>query len=248
MIAEGAVGKPHLWRGAWLSDEFADPATGFDWRFDRELGGSTVADLGSHLIDLAEWMVGAIAETCAQSVTTTKARAGEGGTGMRTVTVDDATSALLRFSGGAHGTLEVAKTCVRRPCDFTVEVNGNTGTLSFAYARLNELRYGTATDDPGSYGMRTIRAEAPSHPYAARWWPIGQGVGYGASFVNQAGELMSAWPDGPWSPDLQTGLRVQQVCAAIESSAARRSWCPVPGTQPCPDRIGSSRLITQRGE
>jgi hypothetical protein len=55
---------------------------------------------------------------------------------------------------------------VRRPCDFTVEVTGSRGTLVFDYARLNELRYGGAGDDPGRYGMRRIRAEHPSLPYA----------------------------------------------------------------------------------
>ena len=38
MIAEGAVGEIRLWRATWLSDEFADPATPYDWRFDRDHG------------------------------------------------------------------------------------------------------------------------------------------------------------------------------------------------------------------
>ena len=88
-----------------------------------------------------------------------------GGTG--TVTVDDAASALLRFGSGASGTMEVARTAVRRPCDFTVEANGSRGTLLFSYARLNELRYGGQDDDIRLFGIRRIRAEHPSHPYAA---------------------------------------------------------------------------------
>jgi predicted dehydrogenase len=227
MIGDGMIGTPRLWRGTWLSDEFLDPATPFDWRFDRELGGSTVADLGSHLVDLAEWMAGPVTGVCAQSQTFTTSRPRPAG-GHAAVTVDDASSALLEFGGGLRGTLEVAKTCPRRPCDFTVEVNGTDGTLVFDYARLNELRFGAAGDPDGLYGMRRIRAEEPGHPYAEHGWPIGQGVGYGASFVNQAGELLAAWPDGPWTPDLRTGLRVQQVCAAIEDSARDRRWCPVP--------------------
>jgi hypothetical protein len=94
----------------------------------------------------------------------------------------------------------------------------------FSYPRLNELRLGRTADDERYYGMRTIRAEHPAHPYAADWWAIGQGVGYGASFVNFLGGLLDAWPAGPWLPDLQTGLRVQRVCAAIEQSAAHRGW------------------------
>jgi predicted dehydrogenase len=233
LIAGGEIGEVLLWRGSWLSDEFLDPAIPFDWRFDAALGGSTIADLGSHLIDLAEWMVGPVAQVCAQSSTfTTQRPAGLAGTGTRPVGVDEASSALLRFAGGAAGVLEVARTCARRPCDFTVEVNGTRGTLSFTYARLNELQLGRVDDSDRFYGMRTIRAEHPTHPYAADWWAIGQGVGYGASFVNFLGGLLSSWPDGPWLPDLATGLRVQRVCAAMEASAAGRDWVAV--TNPVP--------------
>jgi predicted dehydrogenase len=234
LVAAGEIGEVLLWRGSWLSDEFLDPAIPFDWRFDSVLGGSTIADLGCHLVDLAEWMVGPVAQVCAQSSTfTTQRPAGPDGTGTRPVGIDEASSALLRFAGGAAGVLEVARTCARRPCDFAVEVNGTRGTLRFSYARLNELQLGQVADEDRFYGMRTIRAEHRTHPYAADWWAIGQGVGYGASFVNFLGGLLSSWPDGPWLPDLATGLRVQRVCGAMEASAAGLCWVtvsdPVPG-------------------
>jgi len=116
---------------------------------------------------------------------------------------------------------------VRRPCDFTVEVNGSRGTLLFSYARLNELWYGGAEDDVGLYGMRRIRAEHPSHPYAAQWWPIGQGVGYGSSFANQAADLLEGWPDTPWSPGFRDGAAVQAVCDAMETSAEAGRWVSI---------------------
>ena len=225
MIKNGAVGRPRLLRCSWLSDEFGDPGTSFDWRFERETGGSTVADIGSHLIDLAEWMVGPVTQACAQAATYTPVRAD--GDQLRGTDVEDSVSALLRFGDGVLGTLECSKVCLGRPCDFTIEVNGTDGTIAFDYARLNELRFGSFAPDRSLYGLRTIRAEEPVHPYASRWWSPGQGVGYGASFVNQAGELLSAWPDGPWAPDLETGLRVQRVCSAIEDSARRGQWCQV---------------------
>ena len=226
MIADGAIGEPRLWRATWLSDEFTNPATPFDWRFDRAMGGTTIADLGSHLIDLAHWLVGPIRTVCAQAETFIRSRPLPEG-GSRDVAVDDAASALLRFSCGAVGTMEVARAAVRRPCDFTVEVNGSRGTLVVDYARLNELRYGQADDDQSLYGMRQIRAEHPSHPYAADWWPLGQGVGYGTSFVNQAADLLEGWPDTPWTPSFREGAGVQAVCAAMESSAAEHRWVTV---------------------
>ena len=199
MIAEGAIGELRLWRASWLSDEFADPATPYDWRFDRAMGGTTIADLGCHLIDMALTMAGPVESTCAQATTFIGSRSGG------TVTVDDAASALLRFESGALGTLEVARAAVRRPCDFTVEANGSRGTLMFDYARLNELWYASADDDVRLYGMRRIRAEHPSHPYAAQWWPIGQGVGYGSSFANQVADLLEGWPEAPWTPGFRAG-------------------------------------------
>jgi len=227
MVGEGAVGKVRLWRATWLSDEFVDPSIPFDWRFDRAMGGSTIADLGSHLIDLALWMVGGVAEVSAQSETFVRARSNPSGSGLVPVTVDEASAALIRFESGARGVFEMARTAVRRPCDFTIEVNGETGTLVFEYARLNELLYGDGADLPGLYGMRTIRAEHETHPYARNWWPIGQGVGYGSSFVNHLGDLLERWPDGPWEPDFSQGLAVQAVCEAIERAAAERRWVGV---------------------
>jgi predicted dehydrogenase len=233
LIDAGRIGEVRLWRGSWLSDEFADPEIPFDWRFERSVGASTIADLGAHLIDLAGWLVGEIDAVSAQSRTFTETRRGRvgsdsaGARARREVDVDEASSALLRFTSGALGVFEVAKTCVRRPCDFTVEVNGERGTLRFDYARLNELWYGDGDDPPELYGMRRIRAEHPVHPETRGWWPIGQGIGYGASFVNQAADLLAAWPDGEWAPGLEVGLEVQGVCAAIERAAAQRRWVDV---------------------
>ncbi|MDQ6816012.1 MAG: Gfo/Idh/MocA family oxidoreductase [Actinomycetota bacterium] len=222
LIDEGRIGVPRLWRGTFLTDEFFDPEIPYDWRFARSEGGSTIADLGAHLIDLAGWMVGEIAAVCAQSETFIRSREADGE--PREVDVDDASSALLRFARGALGVLEVSRVCPRRPCDFTVEVNGDRGTLRFDYARLNELWYGDGADPPELYGMRRIRAEHPTHPQTEGWWPLGQGIGYGETFVNQVAELLAQWPSGTWSPDLATGLEVQAVCEAIERAAAERRW------------------------
>jgi predicted dehydrogenase len=221
LVEEGRVGDVLLWRGTWLSDEFLDPDIPFDWRFERATGGSTIADLGAHLIDLALWLVGDVEEVSAQSETFTRERSG------REVDIDDASAALLRFANGARGTFEVGKVAARRPCDYFVELNGTAGTLRFEYPRLNELWYGDAREDATVYGMHRIRAEHPTHPYAGEWWPVGQGVGYGMTFVAQAADLLERWPDGPWDPDLRHGARVQSVCEAIERAAAEQRWVRV---------------------
>ena len=132
-----------------------------------------------------------------------------------------------RFSSGARGTMEVARAAPRRPCDFIVEVNGSKGTAMFSYAQLNELWVARTDDDADLYGLRRIRAEHPSHPETAGWWPIGQGVGYDASLVNQMADLAAAWPDRPWTPGFVEGAAVAAVCESMERSAAQRRWVEV---------------------
>ena len=225
MVANGELGDINLWRGTWLSDEFVDPDVAFDWRFDSSMGGSTIGDLGSHLIDMAMWMLGPIDDVSAMSSTFIRHR-DEGGR-PRSVEVDDASSALVRFASGVQGTMEVARAAPRRPCDFTVEVNGSKGTALFSYAQLNELWVGSTDDDARLYGLRRVRAEHPSQPETAGWWPIGQGVGYDASLINQVANLAATWPDHGWSPDFSVGAQVAAVCTAMERSVADRRWVSV---------------------
>ncbi len=225
LVAAGELGEVRLFRATWLSDEFVDPAIPFDWRFERAMGATTIADLGSHLVDLALVLAGPVSSVCADSATFVTDRSSP--QGRRAVEIDDASSALLRFAGGARGTLEVARAAPRRPCDFVVEVNGERGTAVFDYARLNELWVGSTGDDPRLYGLRRVRAEHPSHPQTAGWWPIGQGVGYDASLINQAADLAAGWASGDWTPDFADGARVAAVCAAMEESVAGRSWVDV---------------------
>ncbi|MHB8379295.1 MAG: Gfo/Idh/MocA family protein [Acidimicrobiales bacterium] len=222
MVARGEVGEILLWRGTWLSDEFVDPGVPFDWRFDAQMGGTTIADLGSHLIDLATWMLGPINEVVATSSTFTKERSAA--SGSRRVEIDDASSALVHFASGAQGTFEVARVAPRRPCDFVVEINGTKATVVFSYNRLNELWFGSVDDDPRLYGLRRIRAEHVLHPETQGWWPIGQGVGYDASFVNQAAALAAAWLDGSWSPSFDEGADVVAVNEAMSRSVSERRW------------------------
>ena len=225
MVAGGELGEIQLWRGTWLSDEFSDPSVPFDWRFEANMGGTTIADLGSHLIDLATWMIGPIDEVVASSSTFTGERSTPAG--PRAVEVDEASSSLIRFASGVQGTFEVARVAPRRPCDFVVEINGTKGTAVFSYNQLNELWFGRVDDDPRLYGLRRIRTEHVLHPETQGWWPIGQGVGYDASFINQTAAWAAAWPAGVWTPGFEQGAEVVAVCEAMARSAGERRWVAV---------------------
>ena len=217
MIADGAIGELRLWRATWLSDEFTDPATPFDWRFDRPWAGRpspTWAAISS------TWRTGRPADPRGlRPGGDVHTRRPLPGGGTRDVTVDDAASALLRFDSGAIGTMEVARAAVRRPCDFTVEANGSEGTLVFDYARLNELRYGRAGDDQGLYGMRRIRAEHPATPMP----PTGGRSGRASATVRASSTRSpTCWKAGPARRGRPASTTVPRHRRSVPPSRPRR--------------------------
>ena len=128
--------------------------------------------------------------------------------------------------------MEVARAAPRRPCDFTIEVNGSKGTVMFSYAQLNELWVGNTDDDARLYGLRRVRTEHPSQPETAGWWPIGQGVGYDASLINQVAHLAATWsrrapgvPTSRWARTSRRSVRRWNARSPIGAGCrSTRSW------------------------
>ncbi len=59
--AAGDLGEIRHFRCAYLQDWLADPGAPWSWRLDREAAGAgAIGDLGSHLADLARFLVGEV--------------------------------------------------------------------------------------------------------------------------------------------------------------------------------------------
>ena len=59
-IDEGRIGRILNFRGTYLQDWSADPDGPLSWRFQKKIAGSgTVGDIGTHVVDLAHYLVGA---------------------------------------------------------------------------------------------------------------------------------------------------------------------------------------------
>ena len=60
-IDEGRIGNILSFRGTYLQDWSADPNGPLSWRFQKKIAGSgAVGDIGTHVIDLARYLVGEI--------------------------------------------------------------------------------------------------------------------------------------------------------------------------------------------
>lgn len=224
LLESGRLGRIHHWRGTYLQDWIVDPAFPRVWRLQKEHAGSgALGDIASHSIDLARFLVGEITEVSGLLETFVPERPLPEGRGMGAVDVDDAALALVRFAGGAIGTIEGTRFAPGRKNFNRFEVNGSRGSLAFDLERMNELELYEETG-PES-GFRTILATDASHPYVAAWWPPGHILGYEHTFVHTVHDFVVAAAGGAaMKPDFEDGLANQRVLDAIERSAVSRRW------------------------
>lgn len=234
LIAAGRLGAIRQVRGAYLAAHAADPRTPLAWRHRvEEAGSGALGDLGSHVIDLAQYLAGdRITGVAALTETFTRERplpGPAGAAGARgPVTVDDAALFIARFSGGATGSFEATRVATGHTEDLRVEVNGEQGSLVFDLLRLNELRW-YAAGEPATGGFRRIQVTRAEHPYAGAWWPDGHTIGYEHTFTHEVRDLLEAIAaKRDPAPSFADGLQVQRVLDAVLRSANAGSvWTEV---------------------
>jgi predicted dehydrogenase len=227
LIEEGRLGEIRHWRAAYLQDFILDPELPLIWRFRKEVAGSgALGDIGAHIIDLAHFLVGPIAEVVGTTETFIKERPlEEPGGGRREVTVDDAASFLARFENGATGTFEATRLAAGRKNHNSFEINGSGGSVAFDLERMNELQVYLEDDGPQVKGFRTVLVTDPDHPYMEGWWPPGHIIGYEHTFVHTIKDLLGGISTGESpAPTFEDGYRCQAVLEAVERSVEGRSW------------------------
>lgn len=108
LIKEGYVGTVLHADFTRLGTDRLGATRPWTWWSDATRGGGILGALGSHLLDLARWMIGRVEALTAQfqigHLYRTDPATGE----QRTVTADDHAHLLLRFANGALGTITVS--------------------------------------------------------------------------------------------------------------------------------------------
>lgn len=230
MIREGALGAIRVVRVSYVQDWLATPleSTGqkqADWRTDpaRSGAGGSVGDIGVHAFNLAAFMTGLeLEEVCADLRSYVPGRR-----------LDDNANVLLRYKGGATGTLWSSQVAPGNNNRLSIGVYGETGGLEWVGEDNDTLRYAPLGEPP-----RTIVRGGPGASgvaaHATRM-PPGHPEGYIEGFANlysNAADLIWAAKDGvapdPLSSDLPTvedgarGLAFIEAC--VESSRRGGVW------------------------
>ncbi len=239
LIEEGSIGRVLNFRGTYLQDWSADPSSPLSWRFQKKVAGSgALGDIGTHVIDIARYLVGEIEEVFASLRTYIPQRPVQAGAvdtlgtvkagrdvKKAAVDVDDETFFLVRFSGGAAGSIEATRNGWGRNNYLTFEIHGEEGSLFFNYERRDELRVYFASDPPDRRGFRTIYT-GPSHPYGEHLWPIpALGIGYGETKIIECHDfIQSIVEDGVARPNFEDGYRIALIADAVMKSAETQEW------------------------
>ena len=246
LIADGRLGTIREVRAAYLQDWIADPQFPLVWRLQKEeAGAGALGDIGSHIIDAAQFLLGSniigvsgLLETfvkerpLGQMTDGLRAESATGADGaplMGPVTVDDAAMFTSRFANGAIGSFEASRFAVGRKNGMGIEVYGSDGAIEFSFESMNELLFHDNTLDPKEAGFRRILVTEPDHPYLDAWWPPGHVLGYEHTFTNELKDFMGSLASAtPPTPSFADGLQVQRVLDAVETSSASRStWVDV---------------------
>jgi predicted dehydrogenase len=228
LVAEGRLGTIRQVRAVYLQDWIVDPEFPMVWRLDAgEAGSGSLGDIGSHIIDLTQHLLGAsITEVAGLTETFIPERPVAGG-GRGTVSVDDAALVLARWDDGAIGTLEATRFATGRKNGMRIELNGSLGSLVFDLERLNELEL-YESSEASTAGFRRILVTEADHPWVGAWWPPGHIIGWEHTFTHQARDLLVDIDAGrDPSPSFADALQVQRVLDAVQRSAADRGWASV---------------------
>ena len=226
LLESGALGRVYHWRAVYLQEWGMDPAMPTSWRFQKETAGSgALGDLGSHIIDLARFLVGEPVSVMGMTKNWIGARpAGGPGSEMVPSDVDDAFAALVEFESGALGTFEASRFAQGRKNYNRFEINCENGSLRFNLERLNELGVFWKDEDPReTRGFHNVLVTEGYHPYWSNWWPHGHIIGWEHTFIHEFHHFFDAIVNNksvaPYGATFEDGYRNAVICDAIVESA-----------------------------
>ena len=240
MIVCDELGEIHEFRGSYREDYLADPSAPYGWRCSRDCAGAgALADLGSHLICLAEFLLGPIDSVFGSLSTVYRRRRDPVSGDMKDVENDDIAQVLVEFERGCPGTMDISRVSTGKKCGLEFEVCGSKGSIAFDQERMNELRLYQTAGRSAHSGYQRILA-GPQHPDYAAFCPApGHGLGINDLKTIELRNFLRCIETGETIySNFDTGCRVQEISDAIERSHRQKQWIGV----------GPHRLERQRAE
>jgi predicted dehydrogenase len=245
-VARGDLGSVHQVTGSYLQDWLLLD-TDWNWRLDPAEGGElrAVGDIGSHWIDLLQYVSGRRVEAVMADLATVipvrqvptgpvetfaGKRAAAGERVPREITTEDIAAMLLRLEGGARAVCAVSQLSAGRRNACSWQVDGSAGSVYWTSERVEELWLGhRASANELLLRDPTLQSEPAAR---AQVLPAGHAEGFADTFRELYRAVYRAVaagspPERPDYPTFADGHDQALIADAIAVSAREGRWVAV---------------------
>jgi len=239
LVTSGTLGRVLHVDARYWCDYAGDPKGPISWRYKGAPGSGALADIGSHVAYLVEFLAGDMQDVSggrfATAITERPVPLGTVvGHGQAAVSDkyepvenDDYATFSARFEQGA-GVVQVSRVAAGHPNGLALEVFGDAGAAKWEQERAGELQLMLNEGAAGTRGYRRVII-GPDQPYFAGGLPMdapGVGIGQNDGFYFQARAFLEevAGLDEsdslPRNASFDEGVHNMEILAAVAESAA----------------------------
>ena len=246
MREKGELGEVYSIMGSYLQD-WLFLQTDYNWRLEPDKSGDSraIADIGSHLLDITEYVTGLrITQVMADFSTVHKTRlkplkAIETYSGKMLTPADyqevpinteDHATVLLRFDNGSKGSITVSQVNAGRKNRLNIEIAGSVSAVEFNSERPNELWIGKRekANEQLMKDPSLVHREVSSLVS----FPGGHNEGFPDTSKQLFKEVYAAilagkQPEHPSYPTFADGWRELLICERIVESNKKQAWVTI---------------------
>jgi len=231
LVTEGHFGEIRHWRLSHITDLMLDPETPAAWRNDRlHAGAGVLADMGSHGIDCARYLLGGIAAVSGASRLYVRERPSATGGGLVPVDADDACTFTAAFANGAMGTFDLNRAVAGRGGSGranyqSVEIHGTGGAAIYELIHPFELQIslGPAMTKTQQWARAEVPFDLKKYPGSPRNPRLDDPL-LGYKFDQGVAFLKAIRGETKDYPTFRDGAEAQRVVDAVEAAARERRW------------------------
>ncbi len=227
LVAEGRLGQITHFRGAYLHAGSVDRNRPLNWKADADKGGGVLNDLGSHIIDLMQHLLGPLEPMHAVARVWADERRDAKDPSRKIPRVgEDFIMVTMRTADGAPGIIEASKIATGTEDELRFEIHGEKGALRFNLMDPNWLDFCDVSDpdEPlgGQRGWKRI-ATVSRYDKPAGFPGPKMSIGWIRGHLHCLYNFLDAVAKGePGDPNLAHGVELQRLLARIAGMAVAR--------------------------